>query len=77
MQVNRASKSYKDFVEVVCAYYDVFGGLVSMEDVLNTPYPLFYDVLIKQFERKKKQKEKIDQERGKLKGTNYKVGDFR
>lgn len=76
MQDNRASKSYKNFTEVVCAYFDAFGGLISMDEILNTPYPLFYDVLLKQFERKKKQKEKIDQQRGIMKGTNYKTGDF-
>jgi len=56
---------------------DTFEGMISMDDILNTPYPLFYDVLLKQLQRKKKRQEKLDQERGKMRGTNYKAGDFR
>lgn len=77
MQDNRASKAYKNFVEVVCVYMDAFEGIVSMEDILNTPYPLFYDVLIKQLERKKKRQDRLNQQNNKLVGTNYKAGDFR
>lgn len=56
---------------------DAFEGVVSMEKILNTPYPLFYDVLMKQLERKKKRQEKLNQQQDKMVGTNYKAGDFR
>ncbi len=56
---------------------DAFEGITSMEEILNTPYPLFYDVLSKQLERKKRKQEKMDQQQGKLRGTTYKAGDYR
>jgi len=77
MQDNRASKSYKNFVDIVCVYMDAFEGIISMEDILNTPYPLFYDVLLKQLERKKKRQDKLNQQNNQLVGTTYKAGDFR
>jgi hypothetical protein len=77
MQDNRASKSYKNFVEVICVYMDTFEGIISIDEILRTPYPLFYDVLLKQLERKKKKQERLKQNRDTLVGTTYSAGDFR
>ncbi len=77
MQANRASKSYKNFIEVACVYADVFEGNINLVDILNTPYPIFYGVIERQIERRKKRKERMDQQRGVLRGTAYKAGDFR
>ena len=76
MVTGAASKSYKNFIDIICAYYDMFEGLISINEVLQTPYPLFQDVIEKQIQRKKKQREKIENQRGVMKGTNYKAGDF-
>jgi hypothetical protein len=59
---NRASKSYKDFIETYCIFQDIFDGVLSIQDILQTPYPVFRDIIIKQLERRKKQNEYIKQQ---------------
>jgi len=76
MVTGAASKAYKSFIEIVCAYYDMFEGLISINDVLQTPYPIFQDVIEKQIQRKKKQTEMIENKKNIMRGTNYKAGDF-
>jgi len=77
MVAGAASKSYKSFIDVVCVYYDMFEGLISINEVLQTPYPLFQDVIEKQIQRRKRKREKIENQTGVMRGTNYKAGDFR
>jgi hypothetical protein len=56
---------------------DTFEGIISIDEILRTPYPLFYDVLLKQLERKKKKLERLKQNRDTLVSTTYSAGDFR
>ena len=76
MVTGKASKAYKSFIEIVCAYYDMFEGLISINDVLQTPYPIFQDVIEKQIKRKKRQTELVENKKNNMIGTNYKAGDF-
>jgi len=77
MVTGAASKSYKNFTEIVCAYYDLFEGLISINEILQTPYPLFQSIIEKQIQRKKKQREYIESQRGIMRGTNYRAGDLK
>jgi hypothetical protein len=36
--------------------------VLSIQDILQTPYPVFRDIIIKQLERRKKQNEYIKQQ---------------
>jgi hypothetical protein len=76
MQEGRASKAYKHFVEAYCVFNDIFEGLISLEDVFNMPYPMFNDILMKQIQRKKKQKDEFEKKQGKYRGgvSTPKVG---
>lgn len=76
MVTGAASQHYKNFIEIVCAYLDMFEGMVSINEILQTPYPIFQDVIEKQLQRKKKQREIIEKQQGLMKGTNLKAGDL-
>lgn len=72
MLEDRASNAYKNFIEAYCVFNEVFEGIVSLESVFEMPYPMFNDILLKQINRKKKQKEEFDRRQGKMKaGTKF------
>jgi hypothetical protein len=54
---HRASKYYNDFIETFCVYQDLFEGTVSVQDIMETPYPVYRDVILTQIKRRKKQNE--------------------
>jgi len=58
---NRASNYYNDFVETFCVYQDLFEGSISVNEILNTPYPVYRDLILTQIKRKKKQNELLKQ----------------
>jgi hypothetical protein len=65
----RASKHYNYFIDTFLLYQSIFDNTGDLVSILNLPYPLYHDVILKQVEEKKKEKSKIDQ---KLK--NQKIG---
>jgi len=38
-----------------CVYNDLFEGCVSVQEVFDTPYPVYRDIILTQIKRKKKQ----------------------
>jgi hypothetical protein len=44
--------------------------MLSVQDILQTPYPVFRDIIIKQLERRKKQNEQIKQQQHSKKKYN-------
>ena len=59
---NRASNYYHDFVETFCVYNDLFEGCVSVQEIFDTPYPVYRDIILTQIKRKKKQNELLKQQ---------------
>ena len=45
---------------------------MSVQDILQTPYPVFRDIIVKQLERRKKQNEYIKQQQQQNSRKKYK-----
>ena len=61
MVKHRASKHYKHFVDTFIFYQALFEGSGDLNSILNLPYPLYKDIIIKQVEEKKREKKVFDQ----------------
>jgi SMC interacting uncharacterized protein involved in chromosome segregation len=68
----RASKSYKYFVETFLLYQTLFENAGDPMSILNMPYPLYNDIILKQIEEKKREKTKYDQKMAQMKASSSK-----
>jgi len=57
---NRASKAYKNFIDIFIFYKNLFDNNGSIFDVLNMPYPLFSDIILAKNEDMKKRQENVE-----------------
>lgn len=58
-----ADKNYNFLVDVIRSYIEVFeNNSADVNSILQMPYPLFSDILIKQYNELKKRAQKIHQE---------------
>lgn len=62
---------FKNFVDVIKLYEGLheYGGVATYSEILEMPYPLFYELITKQVELKKKEKEHIDSLKNNKKGS--------
>lgn len=61
MVEGRASKSYKYFVDTFILYQTLFENGGDPMSLLNLPYPLYNDIILKQIEEKKREKKAYEQ----------------
>ena len=57
----RASKSYKSFIDSFLLYQALFEGSGDLRALLQLPYPLYSDVILRQIEEKRKEKKRLDE----------------
>jgi hypothetical protein len=57
----RASKHYHYFIDTFLLYQSIFENTGDLNSILSLPYPLYHDVILKQVEEKKKEKNRLDQ----------------
>lgn len=67
----RAAKNYKYFVDTFILYQTLFENGGDPMSILNLPYPLYNDIILKQIEEKKREKKIYDQKMNQIK-TNPK-----
>ena len=60
MVEHRASKRYKHFVETFIFYQSIFENTGDLNSILQLPYPLYKDIILKQVEEKKREKKELD-----------------
>ena len=60
MVEHRASKYYNYFVDTFIFYQALFEGSGDLNSILNLPYPLYKDIIIKQVEEKKREQKELD-----------------
>ena len=51
-----------------------YGGIASITEILAMPLPFFYELIQKQVEIKKKEKERLENDRGDGKGGKFVKG---
>ncbi len=61
MVEGRAAKSYKNFVDTFLLYQAIFENSGDLLSILELPYPLYVDVILKQIEEKKREKQLLKQ----------------
>ncbi len=59
MVQGRASKHYNYFIETFLLYQQLFDNTGDLSSVLNLPYPLFHDIILKQIDEKQREKQKL------------------
>jgi len=57
----RAAKSYKYFVDTFLLYQTLFENAGDPRSILELPYPLYTDIILKQIQEKKQEKKLADQ----------------
>lgn len=62
--------SYNNFIEGFLLYQRLFDYSGTIQDILDLPYSIYNDIILKQINFKKKEKEEI----AKLKSGNQKQG---
>jgi hypothetical protein len=65
----RASKSYKYFVDTFLLYQVLFENAGDPMSILEMPYPLYNDIILKQIEEKKREKKQHDQKMAQVKSA--------
>ena len=60
MDYNADSKSYANFIETFLAYQRLFEYSGSIQDILNMPYFIYNDLILKQLDIKRKEKAEYD-----------------
>jgi len=68
----RASKSYKYFVDTFLLYQVLFDNAGDPMSILDMPYPLYNDIILKQIEEKKREKKQYDQKMSQVKASQSK-----
>jgi hypothetical protein len=68
----RASRAYKYFVDTFLLYQALFENAGDPASILSLPYPLYNDIILKQIEEKKKEKQKHDQKMAQMKSKTGK-----
>ena len=68
----RASKSYKYFIDTFLLYQTLFENGGDLMTILEMPYPLYNDIILKQIEEKKREKKQYDQKMSQMKATSGK-----
>lgn len=63
---NRASKNYKYFIESFHYYQELNQHTGNINDILELPYPLFYDIVMYQITMKKKEIERKKKEQNRV-----------
>ncbi len=63
----RAAKNYKYFVDTFILYQAMFDNTGDLNSILNLPYPLYNDIILKQIEEKKREKKLHDENMRKMK----------
>jgi hypothetical protein len=60
----------KNFVDILKFYESIneYGGVATYSDIMNMPYPLFYELIEKQVAIKKKERERIEASKTDSKG---------
>ena len=61
MVKERAPKNYKFFVDTFILYQNLFENTGDLNSLLNLPYPLFNDIILKQIAEKKREKKIHDE----------------
>lgn len=56
----RASKNYKKFVEDFLLYQSIFDNNGDLFSILQLPYPLYTDIILRQLDEKKRQQKLLD-----------------
>jgi len=56
----RASKNYKYFVDTFLLYQTLFENGGDLLSILQLPYPLYNDIILKQIDEKKREKKMFD-----------------
>ena len=59
MVQGRASKHYHYFIETLLLYQQLFDNTGDILSLLNLPYPLYHDVILKQIDEKRKEKQRL------------------
>jgi hypothetical protein len=55
----RASRHYHYFINTFLLYQSIFENTGDLLSILNLPYPLYHDVILKQVEEKRKEQKKL------------------
>lgn len=63
----RASKNYKFFVDTFILYQTMFDNTGDLNSILNLPYPLYNDIILRQIDEKKREKKIHDENMRKMK----------
>lgn len=69
MTEGRSAKRYKYFIESLILYQTVFDNSGDIKSILQVPYPLYNDIILKQVEEKRKEKKLQDQRMNQLNKT--------
>ncbi|HQF36910.1 MAG TPA: hypothetical protein PLL26_04700 [Candidatus Dojkabacteria bacterium] len=72
MVEGRASKSYKYFIDTFLLYQTLFENSGDPTSILNLPYPLYNDLILKRIEEKKREKKMYDQKMSQLRSSQKK-----
>lgn len=59
MVQGRASKHYNYFIETLLLYQQLFDNTGDILSLLNLPYPLYHDIILKQINERRKEKQKL------------------
>jgi hypothetical protein len=68
----RAAKSYKYFIDTFLIYQTLFEYSGDLLSILQLPYPLYDDIILKQIEEKKREKKLYDQKMNQMKFSSKK-----
>ena len=77
MVEGRAAKSYKYFVDTFLLYQTLFENGGDPMSILDMPYPLYNDIILKQIEEKKREKKQYDQKMSQIKTSSRNTGKKR
>lgn len=59
MVQGRASKHYNYFIETFLLYQQLFDNTGDILSLLSLPYPLYHDIILKQIDERRKEKQKL------------------
>lgn len=57
----RAAKNYKYFIDTLILYQTLFENCGDPISILNLPYPLYTDIILRQIDEKKREKKVYEQ----------------
>jgi len=69
----RAAKSYKYFIDNFLLYQVLFENSGDLVSILNLPYPLYNDVILRQIDEKKREKKLYDQKMAQIKANQKRL----